>query len=402
MPESTTTEQEGASPAEKPPFDIDEALRKDEFLAFLEGYPDAESVTNDPAELEKRFNVFEQKKELTRDVRQVCREEIERDIGLKLSDEELKVMDELVDETAIRNPDEVLRIAEVARVYKENNETIAELEKRIAQQGGEVHMGRKWEELRTARGGKEAEFIEAWNEGGKLSTKFLATLEAVAATFSGKDDNRYRHLRLTHLRDEAESGGGRINEEIKKIDDQIKYLEQIAELKKSADESFKKLRVELMGGLTPPAEVIAAVRGKAQEKLIAMVEGVWAAFTFEKAEKAEAYFRQLEKVAKEKGANYLEGIDTSEFIKKLHAFTYEEAAGQIETAVNKAALGMGKYAALEKSLEKFITKEKIGAREGTEVKEFVTETLQGIQKKLDSADKTKKILLSRLLVKMNA
>jgi hypothetical protein len=70
-------------------------------------------------------------------------------------------------------------------------------------------------------------------------------------------------------------------------------------------------------------------------------------------------------------------------------------------AVKKSPIASGSLSALEKALEKFSSQEKIGSREGDEVKVFIKETLDVIL-----ADTTtpvpKKILINRIIAKLNA
>ncbi len=404
-----TPSSEAEVPLEEAAY-IDAALNTKGFPEFLAEFPDGDSVVNDKEEIEKRFRAFEKKGELGKDLRAIYREQIEKDTGLKLNDAELKAVEDLLGKEAVRDPERVVEVAEMAADFKHNTEAILQLEAEIQGYGGDTAIAQKLAELkegkwslmgaRTSSAGPEQfPLLKLASWGEKISAFFKRSDETgVASTImeqraKAKDQfnisNRFGIISQEKL-----------NAELQKIEDEIKYIEDVAQAKSDAFKEFGRLRTELTEGFLPVAEVVAVAKAKVQERLNAMGNDVGKVFSFEKADAAQDYLNKIVKVAETGGQDYLEGEDVAAFRDQLNKKIELKSVEMLTEAINKVVIASGSLTSLERAIEKFKTRERIGSREGDDVKNFLQEALTVISTD-PKMSQAKKILISRLIAKLN-
>jgi hypothetical protein len=397
-PEAAATEQE---------FNIDEALNTKGFPEFLAQFPDSASVVDDVEEIGRRFEAFENKAELAKNMRELFKQQIQEETGLKLNDKELAAIDDLIGKEAINNPDRIGEVAEMVDDYRGNAEDIAKMEVEIQKYGGDAGVAAKIVEMKgdysklrdidMSRLVHYVDVIEATSEG--LFSFFGSTKREAS--------NALRERKALGQKYGIKSGWdgmfshGEYNEKLEKLEREIKFIEDAVVAKATAAKEFKRLKSEVMEGFLPVAEVMKVAKTRAQDRLKAMLVDVGKDFTLKKADEAEDFLAKLQEASAAGNTNYLEGIDADKFTNDLNMVIETKVEEQLIDAVKKSPIASGSLSALEKALEKFSSQEKIGSREGDEVKVFIKETLDVIL-----ADTTtpvpKKILINRIIAKLNA
>ena len=131
MKTSPSTNPEGAIVGQE--TDINNVLKNDAFAEFLTRFDDFESVAenNDEAKLHERFEMFQKKEGLKKDLRDFYRGDIKEEIGLDLSDADLKDVDAYVEGLVLKDAMHFRNIVNDFRLVKENESKIAACKDKI-------------------------------------------------------------------------------------------------------------------------------------------------------------------------------------------------------------------------------------------------------------------------------
>jgi len=389
-----------AAEAQVREFNIDEALNTKGFPEFLAQFPDSEKVVDDAEEMEKRFGAFEKKSEVTKNMRELFRVQIQQETGLRLTDKDLEAVETLIGKEALANPERIGEIAGMIDDYRGNAEDIGKMEAEIQRYGGDAAIAGKLAELKEKK--DKFGFAPFASGQGVLQTAVLSLFERAGTLFGrmkGFDSQAIEDY--SRVKKEFGLSGKAVEEEFTKIENEIKFIEDAVEAKAAALKEFSRLRVEVMEGFLPVAEVMKAAKTRAQDRLTAMLADVGKDFTLKKADETEDFLAKLQEASASGNTDYLEGVDAAKFTKDLNALIETKVGEQLVEAINKSPIANGSLAALEKALEKFRGEEKIGSREGDEVKAFIIETLANVSGDAKTPA-PKKILINRVIAKLNA
>lgn len=389
--------------------DIDKALNTKGFAEFLAQHPDAEEFDmNDEGAINKRFEVFESKGIVSKEIKELYSGHIEKEMGIKLDKNDLASIDKHIEEQAINNPDEVINLREQLYFFKELPKKIAESEKQLAQLGNADNLSERLESLRTdsyniEEGKKYLGFVGKSRLAFHLiKSAFKASsfdAEDVDLSWDSANNVTRRYGKMNGARAESLLEG--INKEIETTEDTLSKISEAEVLKSEYQNLFKNMRSELLGGVAGMAELTAAIQAKVHKQLMDLTSKG----TIKDYEQAQQRFDSLKSVSEstETGVDPLGRIDAQEFEKDIEDSIVDKASEEMMGIILQAKMGDNALTNLEKSLEPFLKKEKIGSKEGNEARQKMSDILAEVYYKLGttSEDKAKKLMISRILIKMN-
>ena len=104
-----------------------ELLKDHEFAEFLSRFDDFKEVTeqNDVETLQKRFEMFQQKERLIKDLREMYRGDIKDSVGLELSDADLEDVDDYVENLALADAESFFSLVDSFSVLKRTEQAVA-------------------------------------------------------------------------------------------------------------------------------------------------------------------------------------------------------------------------------------------------------------------------------------
>jgi DNA-directed RNA polymerase subunit F len=203
-------------------------------------------------------------------------------------------------------------------------------------------------------------------------------------------------------KEEAESLEGGIQSQIKDVENTLANIQQLGELKSLSQELFGNIRKDLLGGVSDIAELTVAIQAKVSAQFQQMTKDG----SIKALDQAQKRFESLKSVtgSTETGVNPLGGIDEGVFQEQVDASLEKKASEEIMEKVLQVSMGTNAFTRLEKALEPFLKREKIGSKEGDEARDFIARTLKEAADNLSDAneDRAKKLMISRLLIKMKS
>lgn len=410
---------------------IDKALNTKGFAEFLAQHPDAEEFDmNDEDAINKRFEVFESKSIVAKGIKELYSGHIEKEMGIKLDSNDLATIERHIEEQAINNPDEIINLREQLNSFKEEPKKIAELEKQLAQLGNVDNLSKRLESLRT-----DADNIESGKKYLGFVGKSRLAYHLVKVAFktipvdvemstgfklSSKEYNDraiYERINLEKSWDsadavtkkydkmngeKAESLLEQINAEIETTQATLDKIAEIESLKSESQNLFASMRSELLGGVAGMAELTKSIQTKVADQLRELAEKG----TIKAYDQAQARYESLRSVAEstETGVNPIRPYFGEYLQDYLDASLEKEVSSQIEKTLLNAKMGDNALTKLEKELEPFLKREKIGSKSGDEVRELISEVFTKVSDSLgDSVEhKAKKLLISRILIRMKS
>ncbi|MDQ5893251.1 MAG: hypothetical protein QG640_262 [Patescibacteria group bacterium] len=317
---------------------FDEALNKAGFAEFLAKNEDEEKEMDDPELMKKRVETFEALEVVQKEYKDLCKEKLQKEIGITLNNTDMKAIDVHVEKLALSDTkrlfelkdkiDENEKLGEEISVYKTK---IAGYERRESQ----------------AKGGF------AW------ATAFLAN-----RTFGSV--NRF--------------------------------------FKEKTQQDITDVKAEILGEI----QNIGNLHEKILKRVaLQMNEMLNTADSTEKLQDVQERFEFL-KNAQEgpEGINLdlLSELPEREFQDKIDEAVEKKVSEEIMTAIMAQPLGNGAFSKLEKSLGDYLESEKMGSKEGDELREMIIESIEEAAENLtaDIEGKAKKLMLFRILQKARA
>lgn len=409
-------------------FDTDKALNTKGFLEFLAAHPKSDTFDmGDVGEVQKRFETFEVKGRVGKELKELYSSHIEKEMGIKLDAGDQTSIDKHIEKMAIENPEKILEIQDSLKMFKELPVEIGKLEEQLAQLGKVGELATKLDVLRNDKINLETTKESLGFVGkSKLTLKTLVCYaKAVPMLFEVlpkiKFSDAYAEDVLKRQSEINRQWGAReavkdkfgkldkeqtgkilteVESEIVSIEKTLASINNIEKLKILSQDVFGDLRKELLGGVSDIAELTVAI----QSKVNAQFQEMTRTGTIKSMDQAQARFESLRTVAEttETGVNPLGAIDADALQEALDIAMERMASQQILETVLRANMGTNALTKLEKSLEPFLEREKIGSKEGDEARELISKTLENVAKNLGTTneDKAKKLMIARILIKI--
>lgn len=379
-PEQAKKGQESTEQKAAGQFNLREALNARGFAEFLARYEDREDLDFSDAEvIKERFEAFKTQSEVARGLKQVYREGVMRDTGIRLEDKELAAVEDFVAREAIADPEAVGRLAGEIRDYAALPQDIAKKEQELAKLGRREALQEKARTLKTVA-----------ETQGVLNKKNLPLIGRLLRSSQEQEARR-------RLEEEYKVDFKNVDAELGRTLDTLDTLEEADNAKKELKRGYELLRSTLFQDLEPAQAIAALAREKAQRKLEELMDEKKG---LKDLEKAQEYFAQLQRVEAQ-GIDYLEGYDIEATQEELDQLVDARLLGDLKEVVEKTSLASTPYDGLRRMLEGFLKKETLGSSKGAEAKERVLDALRLVGQQ-QAVPVERRLLLRALLVELSA
>ncbi len=413
-------------------FDAKKAMNTKGFPEFLGMHPDAKTFdSTDFAALKERFEIFTVKETVKREVKSIFIKNIQQEMGFRLSPEDLAAADAHFDTLAIESPEEIHALRERIQEFRELPKDINELESQLAALGGGAELPARLDQLKAERASLDkAKGAVGFLGKTKMWTKVLGSAIGVASSFivspiSGKAEgllhdmiditggtidkiSAARRLEKEHKakgekldRKKFNGISNRVDEQMKTVTETIAAIQTRNQVRAIALEMYSNARAEIMGSISGIAEIAEAVQARAQEHMEELA-GRNSLRAFEEMQRRYADWVNISE-SPNGGINVVEGQDIEATRNSINANIENKAGEEIINAVFNCKLGANSLNKLEQSLKGYIDRERIGSREGDEVRTFVREALEEAVDGLpdDTDGNAKRMLVSHILITLN-
>ena len=370
-------------------FDIDKALNKQGFPEFLGQFPDYKSLdlsdnSSDADTIKERYEAFTRKNEVAKELKTLYRDTINRDIGIRLPESEFACIDAFLETQAIENPSSIAEFYKDIQEFQQLPQEIASAEQTLKTLGGLDRIQEKidatQEKLREAQDKYDVE--EEKDVDGK---------------WRGRNRRREeKGARLASIQKEIED----LQKESISYTEKIDTLDKAKDAKKEIGERSDELRLKIFEDFAPAKEILARAQKAAHDKLNVMFEKYADtdddAKTLRQIEDVQAYFDQMTKT--DGPWSYADGIDIEAHQESFDSWITLQFNIEITRAITSFTLGSSSsLEKLEKKLDSYLNKDRLGSQKGQEAKEFILQTLQ--QKAEQESEPAKLILLRRIIAK---
>jgi hypothetical protein len=410
MPDPTTRPEATATPEA---FDIDKALNTKGFLEFLGKHPDAaEFDMKDEGEMQERFETFEKKETVKSDLQKIFVDNIEKEMGIKLSPADKEAIEAEIERRSVESPEDIHRqeqeLADFAQANRDMNDAWEELNTLGYFEADDV-IGDFKTKIDALSKEKDAIGLVKNYTGfignGRLIADILFTSPRRAnSLMQNVIDTRDKVEKRYGTQDKKQLEGFEtsIEAQIADHNETIAKITEVAGKYTLAQKGFTELQKNLLGDMAGFTAFTEIIKQKAQAALSEMM----AKGTLSSFDKAQAHLEQL-RTARESsltGVDPLEGMDEEMFQQMLDAAAEEKVKDHITEAVLDAKMGNNALSNLEKSLSAYTTKENIGSKDADESKQFVIDTITEIRDEMGDNEEAriKKLMLARVLVKLQA
>jgi hypothetical protein len=367
----------GAEGAEEVGFDTEKALNKKGFAEFLAKHDDAEKGEVTQGDMESRFEIFGIQTEVAKDVQEVYKNEIFRDIGIRLDAADLACVSEFIEKRAVEAPGEVLAMQEQLKQFKE-------LPEKIKQANNEILELAKTGEGFWGKTKMVGEYFWEGEAGKTYSAREKVEKTGVPLTREAID------VRIKWLATQVESSV----KDFKSgnwVEGNEDLVTQFAKVKKSLF-SHGQLREDM--------------NRIAQEKLKAQLD-----ILVNKGDlkSAEAGFKRMSGVKNdvETGLDYMTDGTEEEVKVALNHTSESYVYNKIENILTSMSLGSNAFANLERTYKQAVNTETVGDKDKSESIQFIIDTIESqVSALLETpANKTeiraKKILARQLAAKLS-
>ncbi len=415
---TTPTSSEAVSSDEKK-FDSEKALNVKGFAEFLAKHSDAESFDmENEEELEKRFQTFEIVQAVDKDIQNLYGNEIQKEFEIKLDDNDRKAIGESLYDKALNNPEELKELQDKIKLFKELPLQIKETEERLAALGNvdefDEKIVLKTQESNTIALAKENSGLFGNIKITARTLKWMVKLipryipglmndlEKSKFDYEGSDvSDIWAAKNIVKEKYENQDLGEilqQIDADIEATEVMLDAVKSTEELKKISEESFGNLKKGLFEDIKGQHVLMESVKEKVWTKLKGMMD----LGTIEGLDKSQKYFETLNQKDSEVDTDISTG-DSEHVQDKINEKIEIVASKIIKGAVLNQKGGANMFSNLEKTLAPILEKDKLGTKKGNELRDFITETLTEALNSLGSSteEKTKKIIVSRLIVKIN-
>ncbi|MEK7185024.1 MAG: hypothetical protein AAB726_00150 [Patescibacteria group bacterium] len=411
-------------------FDTDKALNTKGFAEFLADHPDAETFDmNDEGEVQKRFEMFGTKEIAKKGLKELYSTHISSEMGVVLDANDLSSIDLHIEKFAKQNPEEILAMKHRLDLFNGLPGEIAGLEKQLATLGKKEDLTTKIDALKQDKADLEAA-REHLGKMGKIKANFKALafyaksapmmLEVLPGVklsekysdkiFEESVEMSERNRVLSSVKEKhGKIGKGEAGKILKDVENKIAEIESVLakveeaeEMRSRGNQMLDDARKELLGGISGMAEITAAIHAKTRERF----ESIMNSESIKGYDYAQKIFEHLKEVSEstETGVNPFGTINEEKLQEDIDISLERVATEQIMWAIEDAEMGANALTKLEKAFAPLLEKNKLGSKEGDEVREFISNIIEGSAKILGNTteDKAKKLIIARILIKMKS
>ncbi|MEI6238035.1 MAG: hypothetical protein WCP15_00695 [bacterium] len=420
----TNSPEAGANVPERAKFDIRKALDTKGFLEFLTKVQEHTNETLDMGneeEVGKRFEAFTMKEKVKAGVKNLYQTSIKNEFGVILEADDLKSVDGHWDALAIGDPEKVREMNEKLKNYAELPKQIKAAETELALLGSKEDAQNSLEEAKKLAealllaknysgffGGTKFVFLSLRAIGGELSNILLNRDDEIGNYTANVNDVLFSR-RI--VKDKFGKGVDRekmakeipvIEKQIVTIQETLSKIVDISAKKEESAKQFAELRKGLIGSVAGFDAINEVVKRKTKEKL----DGFFKVVSLPNMKSAQTTFDSLKKAIEntETGLNPLESMDTDKFQKDIDEGVDLQMSIDIDNALSAVKLDEnGSFSKLEKTLKKdILEKDKIGSKEGTELRDFIVSKLEaaGGALKDTPVNKSKKLMISAIIANL--
>lgn len=408
--------------AEQGRFDIDKALNTKGFAEFLASHPDAESFDMENAEeLKQKFETFNLATEVTKGLQDVFSNQIQKDLEIKLDENEKALISKRVQELAIGNPESVVELKAKITAMVELPKQIKAYEEELRALGGpdiaELEIGILTEDKKTLEMahkdmgilGKPKLLAQTFSWLVREGVGFIPKATSVEYQKNTKIEGMKITERFDAIDTVKEKYGSKSKKEVGAIlfdvDTRIGEAKVRVESFKNADnlrqlsqDTFKEMRKGLYADMGDITELMRSIKLKADARLSTMM----GSDSLAEVERAQAYFEKVVSVQEENNSEMLSGKqeDNQTNINDRIGFIVTDI---IKEKITKQKSGANMLTGIEKGLAPLLEKEKLGTKEGDELRDFITNALEEVVNNMTTEDKkVKQVIVRRLIAKINA
>lgn len=425
---TTPPSNEAIQPGEKKKFDIDKALNTKGFAAFLAKHPEgAEFDMENAEELEKKFETFGFVKTVDQGLQGLFAKQIHEELGVKLENTERELISGRIEDYAIESPEKLEELNHKLILMTELPKQIKELEDELTKLGAPETHRVDYHSLVAESGQLRAAHKEMGLFGKiRLSAKALFWLAKKVPTYIPfLTGERYKRNveregydltdRFNAVKIVRENYGNKnkgevktmiidVNEKIKAKRDNLVKINDVESMRSMIKDSYNELRKGVFEEISSIGDLSEMIRGKAQEKLKQMINGGQSIKDFDNAQE---YFDKLRSSQEggEVGIDPFEGLNEDERQAKIEEGLDKRVWEHIANVLTQQQSGSNMLTNLERALKPVLDREKIGTKEGDELRDAISEALLGASNQVltDSPeDKTKRIIVNRLIAKINS
>jgi len=370
--------------------------------------------------VKEKFELFNAKEFVSKRLKELYGGEVQADFGITLEKNDLELIESRLVAQTISHPEMVFEMQNKLKLHDQLPEDIKGQERRIIELSQDKSLTAKLEVLKKAKSSLEIvkEYKRASGDVSLalrgLSMEMKSAIKGLFGLITAADQIKERSLRNeynTVKGVEKELGTKAVTDPdsfIHKIDVQIgliqEKLTQFPELNERINQSkeqFANLRKELIGGVGEIVELKEAIQVKTKKGLEDLMKNP---AKFVDLDSAQEKFDKLRavKTTTLTGVNPLETVKEDELQKNIDKEMKDTIVVDILEVIMRSNFGEGALTRMERALEKFVAKKKLGSKEGQEVKELVINSIAEACINIGNTpeDKIKKLLCSQIIIKM--
>ena len=441
-PEATLA---NAEVADKSGFDVKKALNTKGFAEFLATHKEVKDFDmSDSGALEAKFETFQIKERVKKDMKELFSSIVQKDFGIKLGAAELKLIDDHIEDVAITEPDALKDIEEQRVLFKELPGQLAEMEaevQKLSQVGGVDIIKNNVDSIKEKLGkvdslNKDKEDLNIASSymgvAGKIKYNFKTSRGWYHSIRGRGNTERDEMVRAKEALDSVDKKYGELKkedigyaaaqvdkeikateQEVKTIEGEIKNIEatlaKIGDLEKkkiASKGAFDDVRKNLLASVAYAKGLTEAIQKNVYDKFNALLDVDPKDRTTRSHDSAQELLDRLRVASQtsEAGIDVLGDKNPENKIQGIIDQDFQEIVSrEVENAVSKSRLGDNALTRLEDALKPLIERKKYGSKEDGDALDLVVNSIKDVIEKLpdDIEGKAKRLLLCRVLISLN-
>ncbi|MBU6232008.1 hypothetical protein KGP36_05100 [Patescibacteria group bacterium] len=408
------------------PDKVDQMMNDAGFVEFLAQHKAPETIDiGEEGLLEKRYEAFKAKEEVKAALKEAYAGQIKKETGMTLTDARFSEVDTEMEKMAVEDPDRFMGLKAKLEAMKRLPTEIAALESNLKSIGKKEDFESQLSALteKKDRIASVADHAGRWGRVKLWSSFIWNSLPSYAWAFdpkaakgidmeSKKDAARSKEAidaiagleqekgGVTLFSGEMAEFGKTVDASIEEVETRLSAIKAGEDLKKASEQAFSVLRKDVLSGLADHKEISDLI----QSALAKNFEDIIVRGDLKALDKAQKYYEEISERQKsaESGIDALAGFkdDYQERLDKaIEARVFEEMMG----AVMHSRLGNNALGNMERTLDSWLKRTKIGSKEGDQARRFLRTTLQEVMEGLstDAGDQARRFLVSRIIIKLS-
>lgn len=405
--------REAASPAtEAPriPVDGKKALNTKGFPEYLQKLAKAGKVSDPEAllrteggELDTRFTAYEVVNKTKKDIVNIYKTEIQRDLGIKMDDKDLAGIESFIEQQSIDSPEKMADLNEKIRIFTENKRLVLEKEQEFNTLKAEFESTQAKNNKEIIKTAQDAA-TEVGKHQGALDKSIIGQMRhanGLRGEVGQSGFNRFKKIFSTSrglikmkIKETEAAASKHIETKGAEIAEVRARLDALSHKKGAVDADFAEVRKALFTTVDEDGAFEDIVQQKVLEKLTADLTNPK---DLKSVDKTSELMRRLQEKGTE-GLIYAEDDKLQSMTEMLNTAAEEGAKKEITQAITKTKMDKnGAYDDLVKVLKPFVERSGLGTKGTEETKNFILETLNEQLENLKGKDDAKQYLLSYLI-----